>query len=51
MKSINPDDFKVVDTIKLSQIPTNLDVGASDDKKENKLEKVSATRVHQRSRR
>ena len=42
MKSINPDDFKVVDTIKLSQIPTNLDVGASDDKKENKLEKVSA---------
>ena len=42
MKSINPDDFKVVDTIKLSQLPTNLDVGASDDKKENKLEKVSA---------
>lgn len=42
MKSINPDDFKVVDTIKLSQLPTNLDVGGSDDKKENKLEKISA---------
>ena len=41
MKSINPDDFKVVDTIKLSQIPTNLEIGASDDKKEDKLEKVS----------
>lgn len=41
MKSIDPNDFKVVDTIKLSQIPTNLEIGASDDKKENKLEKVS----------
>ncbi|UFH46536.1 polyphosphate kinase 2 family protein [Flavobacterium galactosidilyticum] len=41
MKSIDPDDFKVVENIKLSQIPTNLEIGASDDKKENKLEKVS----------
>ena len=41
MKSINPDDFKVVESIKLSQIPTNLEIGASDEKKENKLEKVS----------
>ena len=41
MKSINPDDFKVIENIKLSQIPTNLEIGASDDKKENKLEKVS----------
>ena len=41
MKSINPDDFKVVEPIKLSQLPTNLDVGASDEKKENKLENVS----------
>ncbi len=41
MKSIDPDDFKVIENIKLSQIPTNLEIGASDDKKENKLEKVS----------
>ena len=41
MKSIDPDDFKVIENIKLSQIPTNLKIGASDDKKENKLEKVS----------
>lgn len=41
MKSINPDDFKVVEPIKLSKLPTNLDVGASDEKKENKLENVS----------
>ena len=41
MKSINTDDFKVVEPIKLSKLPTNLDVGASDEKKENKLENVS----------
>lgn len=41
MKSINPDDFKVVDKINLSQLPTNLNVGASDEKKEDKLENVS----------
>lgn len=42
MKSINSDDFKVVDSIKLSKLPTNLEVGASDEKKENKLENISA---------
>ena len=40
MKSINPDDFKVVEKIQLSQLPTNLDIGASDEKKEKKLEKI-----------
>jgi hypothetical protein len=33
MKSINPDDFKVIDKISLSQLPTNLNIGASDEKK------------------
>jgi PPK2 family polyphosphate:nucleotide phosphotransferase len=41
MKSIKPEDFKVIDKIKLSQVPTNLEIGASDDKKEEKLENVS----------
>jgi PPK2 family polyphosphate:nucleotide phosphotransferase len=40
MKSINPDDFKVIDKIKLSEIPTNLFNKADDDDKEEKLEKV-----------
>jgi hypothetical protein len=31
MKSINPDDFKVIDKISLSQLPTNLNI--SDEKK------------------
>lgn len=42
MKSINPNDFKVVNPIELSKLPTNLDIGASDDKKEDKLENVSS---------
>ena len=42
MKSINPDDFKVVDSIKLSNIPTELTIDADDDEKEEKLEKVQA---------
>ena len=42
MKSINPSDFKVVDKIELSKLPTNLDIGASDNKKEEKLDKVQA---------
>lgn len=42
MKSINPDDFRVIDTIQLSKIPTNLNVQANDDKKEEKLDKVQA---------
>jgi PPK2 family polyphosphate:nucleotide phosphotransferase len=40
MKSINPEDFKVINKIELSKLPTNLDIGASDDKKEDKLEDV-----------
>lgn len=42
MKSINPNDFKVVNPIELSKLPTNLDIGASDNKKEDKLENVSS---------
>ncbi|WP_158728714.1 MULTISPECIES: PPK2 family polyphosphate kinase [unclassified Flavobacterium] len=41
MKSINPDDFKVVDKIKLSKLPTNLEISASDEKKEDKLKNVT----------
>jgi PPK2 family polyphosphate:nucleotide phosphotransferase len=40
MKSINPEDFKVVDNIELSKLTTNLGIGASDDTKEDKLEDV-----------
>jgi hypothetical protein len=40
MKSINPDNFKVVDSIALAKIPTNLFNEASEDDKENKLDKV-----------
>ncbi|TDO71560.1 PPK2 family polyphosphate:nucleotide phosphotransferase [Flavobacterium chryseum] len=40
MKSIDPNDFKVTDKIKLSKIPTLLDVDADDEEKEQKLEKV-----------
>jgi PPK2 family polyphosphate:nucleotide phosphotransferase len=40
MKSINPEDFKVVNKIELSKLPTNLDSDASDSKKEDKLENV-----------
>ena len=42
MKSINPDDFKVVNTITLSEIPTNLFNTSDDDEKEEKLDKVQA---------
>ena len=42
MKSINPDDFKVVGKIELSKIPTNLFNDADDDEKEDKLVKVRA---------
>lgn len=42
MKSINPDDFKVTKAISLSEIPTNLFNKASDDDKEEKLDKVQA---------
>jgi PPK2 family polyphosphate:nucleotide phosphotransferase len=40
MKSINLEDFKVNNKIELSKLPTNLDSGASDYKKENKLEDI-----------
>ena len=40
MKSINPDNFKVTNPIDLSEIPTNLFKKASDDDKEEKLDKV-----------
>jgi len=40
MKSIIPDDFKVTDAIRLSKIPTLLKIDASDDEKEEKLDKV-----------
>jgi PPK2 family polyphosphate:nucleotide phosphotransferase len=41
MKSINPNNFKVVNRIELSQLPTNLEINESDDAKEEKLENVS----------
>ena len=42
MKSINPDDFKVVGKIQLSKIPTNLFNNADDGEKQAKLDKVQA---------
>ena len=42
MKSIDPDDFKLTGAIRLSKIPTLLDVDADDDEKEKKLDKVQA---------
>jgi len=40
MKSIDPNNFKVVEKIKLSKIPTSLDIDADDEEKEEKLNKV-----------
>lgn len=40
MNSINPDDFKVTKSIRLSEIPTNLFIDSSDEDKEEKLDKV-----------
>ncbi len=40
MKSINPDDFRVVDTIELSQIPTELKIDDDDDAKRTELLKI-----------
>jgi PPK2 family polyphosphate:nucleotide phosphotransferase len=42
MKSIDPKNFKVVDKIKLSKIPTLLDIDADEKEKEVKLDKVQA---------
>jgi PPK2 family polyphosphate:nucleotide phosphotransferase len=40
MNSIHPDDFKVVNKIQLSKIPTKLKIDADDDEKEEALDKV-----------
>ncbi|MDR7210749.1 PPK2 family polyphosphate kinase [Flavobacterium piscis] len=40
MKSIDPNDFKVIEKIKLSKIPTLLKIEADDEEKEEKLDKV-----------
>lgn len=40
MKSINPDDFRVVKEIKLSKIPTNLNVDTSDEEKVSELQNI-----------
>ncbi|MFV8370312.1 PPK2 family polyphosphate kinase [Flavobacterium sp. LB2R40] len=40
MKSINPDDFKVIGKINLANMATNLFNGNSNDEKEDKLDKV-----------
>jgi PPK2 family polyphosphate:nucleotide phosphotransferase len=42
MNSIDPKKFKVVDNIKLSKIPTLLDIEATEKEKEVKLDKVQA---------
>lgn len=42
MKSIDPNDFKVVKKIKLSKVPTLLDIDADEETKEKKLDKVQA---------
>jgi len=34
MKRINPDEFKVVNKIELSKIPTELNIDANDEKNE-----------------
>lgn len=40
MKSINPDDFKVIHPIQLLELPTNLFNKSDDEAKEEKLDKV-----------
>lgn len=40
MKSINPEDFKVTDSVKLSKIPTLVDFDADEDEKEAKLSEI-----------
>ncbi|MFH6999971.1 PPK2 family polyphosphate kinase [Flavobacterium sp. FlaQc-57] len=42
MKSIDPKDFKVTEKIKLSKIPTLLDLDVDSEEKEAKLDKVQA---------
>lgn len=40
MKSINPDEFRVIDSIKLSKIPTELNNNVDDDEKQAELLKI-----------
>ena len=40
MKNINPEDFRVIDKIELSKIPTELDYDTDDDEKEVELLKI-----------
>lgn len=40
MKSIDPDDFRVVSTVDLSKVTTRLQIDADSDEKEEKLDKV-----------
>ncbi|MCF6128984.1 polyphosphate kinase 2 family protein [Flavobacterium sp. AS60] len=40
MKSINPDDFRVIDKIELAKIPTELNIDADNDEKEEELLKI-----------
>ncbi|WP_264531077.1 PPK2 family polyphosphate kinase [Flavobacterium sp. N502540] len=42
MKSIDPNDFKVTEKIRLAKIPTLLDIDADSDEKEARLDKVQA---------
>ena len=46
MKSINPDDFRVVDSILLSKIPTELNNDTDDDEKEEELLKIQQKLSH-----
>ena len=40
MESINPDDFKITKSVQLSKLKTRLDIVATDEEKEKKLNKV-----------
>lgn len=40
MKSLNPDDFRVIEPISLSKIPTELNIEADDDEKRDELLKI-----------
>ena len=40
MESINPDDFKITKSVQLSKLKTRLDIVATDEEKEKKLDKV-----------
>lgn len=43
MKNLNLEDFRVVDAIKLKHRPTKIEVNATDEEKENELDKVRNT--------